>query len=216
MQTSRTASRAALAGVIFLLWAGSASSLSMPPELRFRMSVASSNLILVGSVASTEPIDMAAPWKRFSHLVVERPLHGDIFVGDTLRVEWHAQTWPTKDPDVFGGLADPIPQLDKYTGVRALYLLVSSGRFTRLNGEWPVALSPPKREKMQAMVSWIRTPPPDDMLAEALEDPAVLARRCGRIERETLDARLDVFASYLEDYLEAIGASNEQEGAAGT
>ena len=196
--------------VAFLFLAEAPSEARWAPyDDTFRISVACSDLVVVGRVILTADSDART---RFSLVEVERSLHGSAATGDSLWVSWTAPFFKSSDGSTEGfTTVQPGSQLNALTGVRALYFLRQVGDGLRLASESPLELTPDNARAIRARVSWIRAPKSDDLLARALDAQHSTAVRwgCDTSDAATLRLRLEAVADYLEGYLDGLGSRSE-------
>jgi hypothetical protein len=180
----------------------------LPDESVFRTIVVSSDIIAIARVVSTDEWEGDPFPERLSHLEVELPLYGPVASGDTLDVWWQLMQW-SPEPGTVVPLYEWMPQLDKLTGVSALYLLRTGEHLSVAGSKQPLALSPGNSEVLRERLSWIREPPESDILEVVLGSPKMFRSWIGRAEIDA-PVKLNAVAAYLESYLEGLRAQTDE------
>ena len=176
-----------------------------PPEQTFRFFAACSDLIVVGRVVTSEEPTRSTSW---SQVEIERCLVGSAEVGDTLVVSWRADF----------SMSDAGPQLNRFTGIRAMYFLQQRPDRLRLSPARPVLLVPERQDALRARLSWIRQESPDDLLAKKLSDNWPVNVRpwpCSSDDAALLLSRLSIVAAYLEGYLDGLDVKQDRQDESG-
>jgi hypothetical protein len=187
------------------LAAPSHAGIVYPPEQTFRFDAACSDLIVVGRVvASEEPTRSTS----YSQVEIERCLVGSAEQGDTLVVSWRADF----------SMSEAGPQLNRLTGIRAMYFLQQRPDRLRLSPAYPLLLVPESRATLRTRLSWIRLDSPDDLLAKKLSDSwpvSVSPWPCNTDDSALLLSRLRIVAAYLEGYLDGLDVPQDGQDGSG-
>ena len=174
----------------------------------FRLWVACSDLIFVGTVTNTE--DSNRQW-RFSDVRVDSVLYGPLATGDTLHVQWHALSW-TAD---FGlrediskiPLSPPIPQLDSLHGIPAIYFL-RTGENVRPAEVPPLPLRPENRSTLESRLSLVLSPLEGDLLIKRMEGE--IPYPCSTDSLAVAEGKLESLAGCIQAYLRDLDSMQER------
>ncbi len=167
----------------------------------FRLWVACSDLIFVGTATNTE--DSTTDF-RFSHVMVDSVLYGPLAAGDTLRVQWFARPHVTED-----GMRYPkaIRELDSLHGIPTIYFL-RTGEGIRLAEVPPLSLQPDSRSRLESRLSWILSPPEGDTLVRRME--GAIPYPCSAGNLDVAEDKLESLAGCIQAYLRDLDSVQEQ------
>ena len=184
----------------------------LPDEQVFRTVVVGCDVVVVGSVESTDEIGEGDAPECVSQVVVEEAITGDVSIGDTLDVWWRAMKWRTESGQIVE-LPEYAPRLDDVTGIRALYLLRirTGGRLWTAGGSQPLVLSADNAVVLQEKLDLILDPPEVDMLERVLETPKLHEAWIGPNKVDVV-GRLDRVAERLQRYLHVLEDDEGDKG----
>ena len=127
---------------------------SMPSfEYLFRDQVASSDLILIGTLEASEPFEETTR-ERQSELTVTSMLYSKILVEKSVMVNWRANSWESNGLRT-GIPMDPRTQLNNFVGQEALWFLsIQEGQI-----KWRAHLVLSDKAKLERALAVLKCPP---------------------------------------------------------
>ncbi len=166
-----------LAGIAILLLVALCATIVFPyvvsDRYYFRDTVGSAEIVVFGRVISTTAYDRSVP-ERSSTLLVEKVLGGGVSPGDSLLIQWQADTWYPQEGCTAGVACGADSQLEDLHGQYAFWLInMSKGSNSRGGlrcSLGPYVLSNNSRIEVERLLGLLQSPKVDEQAANRAAD----------------------------------------------